>query len=603
MVATNDIDVVIINWNTRDHLLRCVDSLLAEGITVGRIVVVDQGSADGSLEALSRYAGIRMLQNPANSGYAAAVNKGLREGHSPFVVVSNADVAVSRGSLAELMNIMNSDQSVSMVACRVDDLSGKNVTRFSRTSVSRGIALELVPSALRGTLRTIHQRLRRNGPAFQVTDIEGCFFLMRRSSVEEVGYLDEGFSFFFEDADLSLRMTKAGFRLLHVPSVSVVHGGGASFGKVPIRRAAEFYKNMVRFYHRHAQRRGIWLRRCIRIVASSKLMMLNLLHSALGKKMAGKLEFSIARTIAILESLKKNRAMTTGSSKGDPLVSVIIPTYDRPQQLDRCLESLKQQTYRNIEVIVVDQSVNSSAGSAPGVPNLTILRQKARNRSLAKNRGISRAKGEIVMFCDDDIVLSPDLIATHVEKHRDPSIGGVSCRTLDREVASQPNKTICKVLFYGKVIDRFSADTEQFVGTLVGGNMSIKRTILQEIGYFDSLFRGTSVFEEPDISSRISGLGYKLLFTNRSTAEHFPQWGGNADSRRRNPAQYYRDFHHNEIYYFLKNRHRFCLFFVIPFCFLRSIKQSMKFELSLKDALFMFSGVFDGFRTYYRSLR
>ncbi len=160
-----------------------------------------------------------------------------------------------------------------------------------------------------------------------------------------------------------------------------------------------------------------------------------------------------------------------------------------------------------------------------------------------------------------------------------------------------------RVTSYGRMIDGFQSDTECLVETLVGANMSIKREVMREAGYFDPMFVGTAIFEEQDLSERIRNLGMKILFTNKSVVRHVPQADGNLGLRAARPSGYYHDFHHNELVFFLKNRNHLLLLFVIPFCFLRTIKQSLRYHLSFREGLHMFGGVFSGIRAYYRSMK
>ncbi|MEX2189363.1 MAG: hypothetical protein WEB33_01565, partial [Bacteroidota bacterium] len=111
------------------------------------------------------------------------------------------------------------------------------------------------------------------------------------------------------------------------------------------------------------------------------------------------------------------------------------------------------------------------------------------------------------------------------------------------------------------------------------------------------------IFEEQDYSERIRSLGQSILFTNECAVWHFPQKKGNLDTRKTFPVEYYRDFHHNEMLYFLKNRPRIFLVLVIPFCLLRSFRQAGIGGVGLRGAWTMFAGVFEGIASYYRSLR
>ena len=150
------------------------------------------------------------------------------------------------------------------------------------------------------------------------------------------------------------------------------------------------------------------------------------------------------------------------------------------------------------------------------------------------------------------------------------------------------------------MIPGFHSDVTCFVGTLAGQNMSVRSNIWRATSGFDVALTGTSIFEEPDFSVQVRHLGYSILFTNATAINHYPQPEGNEAQKTRDASAYYQSFHHNEILYFLKNRTRVTLLAVIPFCALRTVKQSLKFNMGPHDTLVVLKGIVDGFKTYYR---
>ena len=544
-----------------------------------------------------RFPRVRILHTD-NIGYAHAVNTGMTAIKTDLAIISNADILLDKGCLEILEREFLNDNRIGLLGCAIYDPDRKKVTRFSRTSVLRGMTLELIPKALRGKWRDAEQKVYDAASPFDVTFVEGALMAIRRSLFREIGGMDEGFSFFYEDADFPIRVMKSGFRVVHVPAAGATHIGSASFSQVPMKHAEEFYRNMVRLYRRHALRRALWLRRGLRALLQTKNLALDGFKSVIPGS-----ESLIERTNAILSSLSLDADVSDPES--NPLVSVIVPTYRRPDQLKALLSTLRGQSYKNFEVIIVDQT-DEKARPAPSLKlkqPMTRILLKWPNRSLAKNLGIQHARGSLLLFCDDDILVEKEFIETHVRFHQENHTAGVSCRTLEQGLPALTSSNICRVTWYGKLVDGFQSDITCFTGTLVGGNMSIKRRLMSEAGYFDQMYKGTSIFEEQDISERLKSLGYKLVFTNGSSVRHVPQEDGNIGMRARRPSEYYHDFHHNEMVYFLKNRNHLLLPFVICFCFLRSIKQSIRAGLSFRQGLHMLMGVPAGFQSYYQSLK
>jgi GT2 family glycosyltransferase len=230
------------------------------------------------------------------------------------------------------------------------------------------------------------------------------------------------------------------------------------------------------------------------------------------------------------------------------------------------------------------------------------VRSPALGRSNAKNAGIYHARGSLLLFCDDDIVPPPEFVETHLAHHRENNVGGVSLRHTEPGLPYLRTENICRVTWYGRMIDGYQSDVTTYIETLTGPNMSFSRNTQRNSGMFEGGLSGTSIFEEQDYSERLRKTTGRILFSNKICFPHLPQHDGNKSLREMDPAGYYRSFHHNEMIFFLKNRHRIFLLAVIPFCLLRSLKQARFYHRPLGDAWSMFAGVFDGMKSYYRDL-
>lgn len=614
-LSPEDVGVVIVNWNTRPFLKDCLQSLLREDLMSINIVVVDHGSTDGSVDLLrQQYPDVRLVVDRKNSSYAGAINCGTAHLSTPILIVSNPDIIVPRGTILEMLRVFREDERVGLVGCKVVDQRGNDTTRLSRTGFIRGVLLPVVPSFSRGYWRDTKQKVHKSSVPFEVPFVEGAFMMIRRVAFDWVGGFDEGFSFFSEDADFALRLRKASWRIIHVPSARITHIGGGSFSQVPVRGAVEFYRSLLLFYERHSYRHFLWLRRFLFLIIKAKLAALKFV------RVGDSIQLSRTREInrQLLDVVRQHRALKNDKAREEtcfqgteregwsPFVSVIIPTYNRVDCLIQLLEALKIQTYQNFEVLIVDQSEvleeKKEKYFTDSGARLKLIRTESRGRPAGKNIGIREAKGDLLLFCDDDIVPPKDLVETHVRAYDNLKVGGVSCRTVEKGLPQIRSRRILRITPYGEMIAGFQSDVTSFVRTLAGLNMSVRKDAQEKVGFFDTSLVGTAIFEEPDFSIRLVRSGYKILFTNKTTVYHFPQSGGNDDLRRSGSANYYHWFHHNEMIYFLKHYSRLNLLLVIPFCFLRTIKQVIVNHMSIREAVYVFSGVFEGSRTYYRLL-
>jgi GT2 family glycosyltransferase len=416
-LSVQDVGAVIVNWNAGAYLENCLRSFLLEGVLVRNIVVVDHGSSDDSVGIVRQhFPEVRVIIDTRNPGYSTAINHGTRHLSTPVFVVSNPDIVVQEGALSEILRSFQSDGTVALAGCKLVDQYGNDATRFSRTSVTRAVLLLIVPSNFRGYWRAHEQRVHNWKQPFEVSYVEGAFMVIRRTVFDAVGGFDEDFSFFFEDADFPLRLRKSGWKVVHIPGASVTHLGNASFSKVPVRRTVEFYKNILLLYEKHSYRRFLWLRRILFLIVKTKLSLFSILRLGSLRLVAQKIEINRE----LLQVFHQYRVERNSRAKEElpihdgqnedrgPLVSVIIPTYNRVDCLLQLLDVLKRQTYQNFEVLVVDQSDMVDEAKERSYRSfgskLKVLHSHTRGRSLAKNLGIGKARGDLLLFCDDDVI-------------------------------------------------------------------------------------------------------------------------------------------------------------------------------------------------------
>jgi GT2 family glycosyltransferase len=228
---------VIPSWNSLGLLRRCIESLRGQGADI-ELLVVDNGSADGSVDYLERE-GIRHLSLPRNVGFAAAVNLGARRISAPFVLVLNADTELEPGCIGRLADALATDPSLGGVQPRILQLEGEESPRSvdSARIYSAGQALTRDGRAVEigaGEEQGPEHLARR-----EVFGVCGAACLLRRELFDELGGYDERYFAFYEDVDLNVRARIAGWRFEYVPEAVVWHVGNASWQAGFERPAAE----------------------------------------------------------------------------------------------------------------------------------------------------------------------------------------------------------------------------------------------------------------------------------------------------------------------------------------------------------------------------
>ena len=208
-------------------------------------------------------------------------------------------------------------------------------------------------------------------------------------------------------------------------------------------------------------------------------------------------------------------------------LSVVIVTYNRCKDLEECLNSLLNLNEPPSEIIVVDS--NSTDGTqelAKSYP-LKLININERSMVKARNIGFQHAKGEVVAYIDDDVVVSNDWVKYILEPFKDKCVGGVVGRVVpydDERAVYLPSKhrEIGRVFNNGLILGNFDLPTQHpiEVDTLIGCNMAFLRELLLKTGGFDENFRGSCFRDDTDLSLRLKKLNYKLVYHPKAIVRH-----------------------------------------------------------------------------------
>lgn len=218
--------VVIPSWNSAGLLPRCLDSLSGQGAEL-ELMVVDNGSSDGSLELL-RERGVPHVSLPENAGFAAAVNLGAARTKAPAVLALNADTVLEPGAVGRLAEALAADPGLGGVQPRILQLEPAAEDDIGRARLySRGMALSADGRAFEEGAGEAQDS--RSATACEVFGVCGAACLLRRQLFEQLGGYDERYFAFYEDVDLNVRARIAGWRFAYVPEAVVWHVGNASW--------------------------------------------------------------------------------------------------------------------------------------------------------------------------------------------------------------------------------------------------------------------------------------------------------------------------------------------------------------------------------------
>lgn len=207
--------------------------------------------------------------------------------------------------------------------------------------------------------------------------------------------------------------------------------------------------------------------------------------------------------------------------------SVIVVTLNRPDCVRRCLECLLGQVPRPEQVIVVDASADDRTGAvAREFPEVDYVRTDVGYGHMTKSRnlGLRRAKGDVVVFLDDDAFAHDGWLAALLAPYSDEAVGGVGGRALNNAPgeATYGVDRIGRLWPDGSLTGHFAADPGGSIDVdhLIGCNMSWRADVLRRLGGLRDDYPGTEVREETDIALRVRALGYRLVFQPAAVVTH-----------------------------------------------------------------------------------
>jgi len=236
------ISVIVVNWNRRNLLQACLQSLAAQNHPAFEVVVVDNGSEDGSAEAVSAMAAafpapLRLIRNQQNRGFCAANNQGIEATRAPLIALLNNDAEAAPEWLSELERVIESDPGVGMAASKI--LVWEDPQRIDKVGhliypdgQNRGRGSGEID---RGQYQQVEETLWP----------DGCAAMYRRAMLDEIGGFDEDFFAYADDAELGLRGRIAGWNCLYAPGAVVRHHRGSTLGLGSARRLTLIERNRV----------------------------------------------------------------------------------------------------------------------------------------------------------------------------------------------------------------------------------------------------------------------------------------------------------------------------------------------------------------------
>jgi N-acetylglucosaminyl-diphospho-decaprenol L-rhamnosyltransferase len=290
-----DVSIIIVNWNTRELLSQCLQSVYASQTTKEiEVWVVDNGSSDGSVEIVrENYPQVNLTVNIKNVGFAHANNQALKRSSGDTLMLLNPDTVVDQDAIENLVHFLESNSDVGVVG-----------PRLLNPDRSLQVSAYPEPTLFREFWRMFHlDRLNyyaeypmdkwSDDQAREVDVLMGACMLIRREIFDQVGFMDEDFFIYSEEVDLCTRIRDYGWRLFWCPAAKVVHYGGQSTRQVQEEMFLQLYQGKIQYFRKHRSSIEVWLYKFILFIATlTRLVLTPLAYFEQSAKKSEHLELS-----------------------------------------------------------------------------------------------------------------------------------------------------------------------------------------------------------------------------------------------------------------------------------------------------------------------
>ncbi|MDH4222569.1 MAG: glycosyltransferase family 2 protein [candidate division Zixibacteria bacterium] len=229
-----ELSIIIVNFNTKLLLKQCLESIYQNLDNIEHeIFVVDNNSKDGSPSMIKEnFPSVLLIENKENVGFAKANNQAIQKARGQYLLLLNSDTIIPAGTLTLMVNFMDLNPKAGALGVKLVDRDSNLQTScrhfptvFTMLSQFFGLSSRFPKSKIFGWYDMgywDHCQTRK------VDCVPGTSLLVRKKAVQEVGLLDENYFMYFEDTDWCYRITRAGWKVVFLPEVKVIHLGGAS---------------------------------------------------------------------------------------------------------------------------------------------------------------------------------------------------------------------------------------------------------------------------------------------------------------------------------------------------------------------------------------
>lgn len=263
-----DLAVIIVGWNVKDVLLRNLDRLFQSEGADFEVIVVDNASHDGTVEAVrASFPQVTVIANQKNEGFSKACNQGIEAAHARHILLLNPDMLVEPDSLAKTVVYLDTNPQVGVVSGKLLNKHGKPMHHFRRfpTIGDQLVVMFKLGKIFPNLLRSYHGVDIDPYKEQAVETVRGSYFAINRTAIDVIGVLDERYFIWFEEVDYCKRAHSHRMQVMYVPSIVAHDLVGESFRQRHlVWKQTHFLRSMLSYFEKWHPGWRVWVIRLAR---------------------------------------------------------------------------------------------------------------------------------------------------------------------------------------------------------------------------------------------------------------------------------------------------------------------------------------------------
>jgi GT2 family glycosyltransferase len=266
-----DLSIIIVSWNVADMLAACLDSIFSSLHPNIEIIVVDSASSDHTIAMLhERYPQVRLLAQTTNVGFTRGNNLGLEAATGGCVLLLNPDTEVVDDAVVQMVKYLDENPDVGILGPHTlnsDHTTQSTRRRFPTITTAFFESTWLQGIAPKSVLERFYMTDTSDDAILDVDWVQGSALMFRRDVYDQIGGLDEGYIMFSEELDWCKRAKDAGWRVVYLGTVKIIHHGGKSTEQVVARKHIHFQESKLRYFRKYHGRAVAYLLRVFLLVS------------------------------------------------------------------------------------------------------------------------------------------------------------------------------------------------------------------------------------------------------------------------------------------------------------------------------------------------